>query len=288
MHQDPSHYQESHEPGGDSRDPMILIFAAIAAALAMVAIVVGVIALTRDDKTATVPSDFLVNASNLENESITEEKLAAAAVSSDKLADGAVTLEKLAEDARAEPAAEGGVLAEASVETDALVDGAVRRAKIRDGAINDAKLADGAVTEPKLADGAVTSTKVADDSITGDDIDESTLGVVPLAESATVAETAMAIEGFDPASLGLSFVSGTARSANDASPSKGPVEAACPAGAQAIGGGAAIVSDTAVPVALTASTLRAESSWIARAQAYAETDTAWELEVTVVCVVTSS
>jgi hypothetical protein len=249
----------------------------------MVAIVVGVVALTRDDKTAAVPTDFRVDASNLGDESITEEKLAAAAVTSDKLAEGAVTLDKLAEDARAAQEGEAGVLTEGSVATEALVDSAVRRAKIRDGAINDAKLEDGAVTELKLADGAVTSGKIADDSITGDDIDEETLGAVPLA---TVAETARAIEGFDPASLGLSFELATAASDNDVRPAKS-AQATCPSGTSAVGGGAAVVSDVGVPVALTASTLTAGETWTATARAWADSEGAWELQVTVICASTS-
>ena len=52
------------------------------------------------------------------------------------------------------------------------------------GSVNATDLANGAVGPNKLRDNAVSSPKVAPDSLTGDDINESTLGTVPSANSA--------------------------------------------------------------------------------------------------------
>jgi hypothetical protein len=61
---------------------------------------------------------------------------------------------------------------------------------IKKGAVKAADIAKNAVTRPKIRNGAVNSPKVADNSLTGTDINESTLGQVPSANSASTANTA--------------------------------------------------------------------------------------------------
>jgi len=58
------------------------------------------------------------------------------------------------------------------------------------GSVNATDLQNGAVGPAKLRDNAVSSPKVAPNSLTGDDINESTLGVVPNANHANSADSA--------------------------------------------------------------------------------------------------
>lgn len=93
----------------------------------------------------------IVNTSRIEDDAVTEDKLADDAVSTDKIVDEAVTIDKMADD---------------SVDTDQLVDGAVETVKIADLNVTTGKLADASVTTIKIADANVTTAKVADSAIT--------------------------------------------------------------------------------------------------------------------------
>jgi prepilin-type processing-associated H-X9-DG protein len=72
----------------------------------------------------------------------------------------------------------------------ALGGGAVAATRLPAGSVGTAQLRKGAVSGPKLKADAVTGAKVADGSLTGADIQASTLGTVPSAESAGRAQTA--------------------------------------------------------------------------------------------------
>ena len=61
---------------------------------------------------------------------------------------------------------------------------------IKKGAVKASDIGRNAVTRPKIRNGAVNSQKVGDDSLTGADINESTLGQVPSANTATTATNA--------------------------------------------------------------------------------------------------
>jgi hypothetical protein len=61
---------------------------------------------------------------------------------------------------------------------------------LKKNAVKPADIARNAVTTPKIRNGAVNSPKVQDDSLTGADINESSLGQVPSANTANVANTA--------------------------------------------------------------------------------------------------
>jgi hypothetical protein len=80
----------------------------------------------------------------------------------------------------------GGATAFAAVKigTKELKAGAVTAAKIKAGAVTAGKIKGGAVTTGKIKAGAVATGKIADDAVTGAKVDESTLGLVPSAESA--------------------------------------------------------------------------------------------------------
>jgi hypothetical protein len=62
--------------------------------------------------------------------------------------------------------------------------------QLKKGAVTAAKIKNGAITGPKIGAGAVTAAKVADGSLTGAQIDASTLGRVPSAEVASLANRA--------------------------------------------------------------------------------------------------
>jgi hypothetical protein len=61
---------------------------------------------------------------------------------------------------------------------------------LKKNAVKPKDIANGAVTRPKIRNGAVNSQKVGNDSLTGADINESSLGQVPTANTANSANTA--------------------------------------------------------------------------------------------------
>lgn len=71
-----------------------------------------------------------------------------------------------------------------AVTTAKIKNGAVDNTKLKAGAVTTEKIVDGSVTNSKLADGSVTTSKIAGDAVTGAQVNESTLGEVPSANSA--------------------------------------------------------------------------------------------------------
>ena len=65
----------------------------------------------------------------------------------------------------------------------ALKKAAVTTKAIKDGSVSTVDLADGSVANAKLGADAVNSAKIGANQVTGDDVDESTLGTVPSANS---------------------------------------------------------------------------------------------------------
>lgn len=292
-----SPYHDPYDPYGqhptqdEERSKLPLVLAAIALALGLGGLILGVVALASDDGSQTgAETAGLVEVAtdDLQDEAVTGDKIAPGAVGTGKLADGAVTDTKIAPGA---------------VTTDAIADGAVTPGKLSDeilesdfvpdGSVTAAKIADGAVERRTLPDGVVNGRKVADDGLTGQQIDESTLDVVPAAETAVVAETAAVAEvakalegGGEPGGGGGTLTVEFAQASSDGDPAtvKGPVVAECPAGTQVVGGGATIVGPegTGVPVALITSTASG-NGWAGSARAYAETGDGWRIDVTAVC-----
>lgn len=78
----------------------------------------------------------------------------------------------------------GGAWAAATIGPRDIQDNAIHSRHIKNNAVKTAKIAQGAINTSRLADGAVTGAVVGTDTLTGDNIDESTLGAVPSANSA--------------------------------------------------------------------------------------------------------
>ena len=120
-------------------------------------------------------ADGAVSTNKLGNQAVDDEKLADGSVGSVQLKDGSITLDKL--DAAARLRLTGS-------ESAPLATGQVSTDKLADGAVSEEKLADGSVTTDKLADGSVTTEKLADGAVTGDkletaSLDESHFSVLP-------------------------------------------------------------------------------------------------------------
>lgn len=123
-----------------------------------------------------------------------------------------------------------------SVGSKQLKKNAVVTAKVKNEAIVSGKIANNAVSTTKIADGAVNGAKVLDGSLTGSDINVSTLGTVPSATKATTAtkatEATQATKLSHVTVVKVDFTVATGAGSNTTE------TASCPAGTQAIGGGA--------------------------------------------------
>lgn len=282
-------------PADEGRDVLPIVLGVVAALIAIAALVAGALALGRDNGTPSA-AGLVVGSENLADGAVVAGKVADQAIATPALADGAVTNDKLADGSvgpakLADAAVTPRAIADAGVTRAKINDGAVSGAKIADGAIGAAKIAEGAIGDPALVDGAVgaraladgsiTPGKVVADSLTGDQIDESTLGTVP---SAQTAEVAKSVEGLDLSALGLAVQ--PVRESSDGGPAsvKGPIVAACPEGTQVVSGGASLVGPEGetVPFALTSSTISG-NGWQATAQTTTDTQAGWRLDVTALC-----
>lgn len=87
----------------------------------------------------------------------------------------------------------GGAGAYAAKKKAKLAPNSVLSSHIRDGQVSSADIANGAVTGAKVLDGTLSGLDLAPDSLGPDEIDESSLGVVPQASSASTADTANAV-----------------------------------------------------------------------------------------------
>jgi hypothetical protein len=127
------------------------------------------IALTMGTAYATHPGGAnTISTADIQNQAVTNPKIAAQTIQTGRLADGAVTNAKIAPES-------------------------ITNNRIAPDAVNSGRLADGAVITRKLADGAVNSAKVLDNSLTGTDVDESTLAEV----------NAATVDGLSAAPIGL-------------------------------------------------------------------------------------
>jgi hypothetical protein len=82
-----------------------------------------------------------------------------------------------------------GQLGKNTVGSKQLKKNAVTAAKIKKNAVTEAKVASNAVTGAKIKDGAVTTTKIGPDAVTGAQVNEATLGTVPSAATANLANS---------------------------------------------------------------------------------------------------
>jgi hypothetical protein len=120
-----------------------------------------------------------------------------------------------------------GKIVKEAVVAGKIKDGAVIESKIADGAVTNKKIADNAVTTGKIADNAITTGKIVNDAVTGDKVKESTLTTVP---SATKAVEATKLTNVFVVRVNFTVPSGAEQNTTQT--------ASCPAGTQAISGGA--------------------------------------------------
>jgi hypothetical protein len=176
---------------------------------------------------ATTLGNKAVKTKNLANGSVTALKLRNGSVTNPKLAKGAVTGPKIG------PGAVGsGAIAAGAVRSAALGGGVVTEGKLKNGAVTASKIVNGAVGTEKLANNAVNTGKLAADSVTAGKIANGAVGSASLAP----AFLAQLVKN-------VVYVGKASGAVSETSPQS--VTAECPAGKQAIGGGAKIVLGTA-------------------------------------------
>lgn len=211
-------------------------------------------------------------ASHLTRNSVKTHHIKGGAVTTQKLRNGAVTAPKIRNGAVI-----ASKIATGAVGSNALAQGSVRAVALGGGVVTTPKLKDGAVTEAKLANNSVSSAKVAANSIaTGKIADGAVTGAKLL--PALLAQLAR----------NVSYETKT--SPNDSESPKS-VEATCPAGKVAIGGGGEVHLDTALgDIAITGSKPSPvdpqgrRTGWIASAREIDGDDPGnWSVEAFVVC-----
>lgn len=203
----------------------------------------------------------------LPKKSVKTKHLAQGVVTTTKLRNGAVTAAKIRNGA-----VTGAKIAAGAVGSTQLLDGGVRSADLGGGVVTTGKLKDGAVTSDKLASSAVTTQKLAADSVTAGKLADGAVSASKLAPSFS----AQLVKD-------VSYV--TAASATDSEQEK-TVKAECPAGKQAIGGGAKAGPAEAVAVTESAPLVDASGkrvAWSATAREIVPDAAEWAVEAYAIC-----
>lgn len=133
--------------------------------LAQVSITTGGVITVTDERVFLHPN-VEVNTAMIEDDAVTNAKVADDAVDTAQIVDDAVTNAKVADDA---------------VNTAQIVDDAVTTAKIAAGAVDTTELAADAVTTAKIAAGAVDTTELAADAVTTVKITDANVTLAKLA-----------------------------------------------------------------------------------------------------------
>lgn len=210
-----------------------------------------------------------VKTRNLANGSVTALKLRGGSVTNLKLRNGAVTGAKIAN------ATIGSTqLAIGAVRSDQLGGGVVTQAKLKNGAVNGEKLAGGAVGTEKIANGAVTNPKLGNNSVTAGKI-----------QNGAVTGPSLAPSFLAQLVKNVSYVGKASGAASATSPQS--VTAECPAGKQAVGGGARVIAGDATSFQETESVPFAaadskRTGWTAAAQTSEATKT-FAVEAVAIC-----
>jgi hypothetical protein len=210
-----------------------------------------------------------VKTQNLANGSVTTLKLKGGSVTNLKLRNGAVTGNKIA------PGTIGSsLLANGSIRSEQLGGGVVTQGKLKNGAVNGEKLAGGSVTTEKIANGAVTNPKLANDAVTAGKIQNGVVGSASLSP-AFLAQLVKNVVYVGKASGAVSTTSPQS------------VTAECPAGKQAVGGGAKVIAGDATSFQVTESVPFVASNskrtgWMAAAQSPESTKT-FAVEAVAIC-----
>jgi hypothetical protein len=177
----------------------------------------------------------------------------------------------------------------------------VKAKNIAKGAVTTPKLKNGAVTSPKLANGAVINSKIANGAVTGSKLANEAVGSGKLAKNA-VTTNKIGTESVTTGKLGKEAVTSAkvsfytqlvknvtyvnAESPTDSEDAK-TVTASCPAGKQAIGGGARVNGELK-EVAVTGSnpfvgTSGERTGWSAFARESSATASNWSVAAFAVC-----
>jgi hypothetical protein len=210
-----------------------------------------------------------VKTQNLANGSVTTLKLKGGSVTNLKLRNGAVTGNKIA------PGTIGSsLLANGSIRSEQLGGGVVTQGKLKNGAVNAEKLAGSSVTTEKIANGAVTNPKLGADSVTAGKIQNGAVG------SASLSPTFLA-----QLVKNVVYVGKASGAVSTTSPQS--VTAECPAGKQAVGGGAKVIAGDATSFQVTESVpfvgaASKRTGWTAAAQSPESTKT-FAVEAVAIC-----
>jgi hypothetical protein len=180
-----------------------------------------------------------------------------------------------------------------SVKAKSIAKGAVTTPKLRNGAVTMAKIRDGAVVATKIAPGAVGSSQLLDGGIRSVDLGGQVV-TAPKLKDGAVSGQKLANGAVTGAKLATSFLGQLVKNVTYVTKASGiiPIDyekltADCPAGKQAIGGGARVVGETK-KVALIESAPAVDGAgkavgWTAAATEFAEEAADWTLEVQAVC-----
>lgn len=164
-----------------------------------------------------------VKTQNLANGAVTTLKLKGGSVTNLKLRNGAVT---------------GNKIAPGTIGSSLLASGSVRSEQLGGGVVTSGKLKNGAVTGEKLAGNAVGSNQLAANAVSNGKIQDGAVGSTKLASSFL----AQLVKN-------VTYVGKASGAVSATSPQS--VTAECPAGKQAIGGGARTILGTATETELT-------------------------------------
>jgi hypothetical protein len=202
-----------------------------------------------------------VKTKNIANGAVTAAKIKGSSVNAAKIANGAVIGSKIANGAVG-----SAKLAEAAVRSSALGGGVVTTAKLKDLSVTEGKLGNNAVTNAKLGAGAVETGKLAKESVTAEKIAAGVYGQL-------VKNVAYVV----------------AQSVSDTEEKPKAVTAQCPAGREAIGGGARVTGAEVAKVAVTESFAKTpdadgkRTGWTGVAMPIAPEAKAWGVEAVAIC-----
>jgi hypothetical protein len=208
-----------------------------------------------------------VYAAGLAKNSVKTKNIAGQAVTTAKLKNSAVTAKKLRSN---------------SVIGSKLANESVGAAKLADAAVRSNALGGGVVTGPKIKDGSVTESKLGNNAVGKDKIGANAVETGKLAKEAVTAEKLAG--GFYAQLLkNVSYESKT--SALDSEDAKFAT-AACPAGKEAIGGGARVngeLKEVAVTGSYPQEVEGKRTGWTAEARESTTTAENWSVDAFVVC-----
>jgi len=181
-----------------------------------------------------------------------------------------------------------------TVKTKNLANGAVTTPKLRNGAVTTSKLRNGAVIGTKIAPATIGSSQLANGSVRSGQLGGQVV-TEPKLKNGAVSESKLGSGSVSSGKLAPTFLAQLVRnvtyvtetSLNDSENEKN-VTAKCPAGKEAIGGGARINSSAKVAVAVNASYPLVDSSngrigWIAGGRETPEEAETWQVVAYAIC-----